>query len=649
MFPSKLFVRAMLVAACLPALPAHAQNGAADTLAADDIFLQLREAARKENIGRLETLAAQIPNFDLAAYVDYYRLKPRIREVSSGEIAVFMNRHAGNALTDRLRNDWLLELGRRRDFASFDQELPLFVLNDDLQVKCYALLSRAVKGERVASEARALLLDPSNYGDACGTLISTLHQANQFDTNDLLVQMRLAGEDNATGPVRRIAGLLGASETRAGQAVDMPALVVARGVGSDRAERELYLVAIGRLARSSLRLAAISLNKNTSRLNEQERAIGWSNVALAASLKLAPEADEYWSLAVDAPLSREGAQWKTRIALRYGKWDRVRATIEAMPAPLREETAWTYWLARALQFKSGSQHPEALALYRRIADQNSFYGQLAMEELGQRITIPPAAAPPTPLEAAAASTNPNLRRALRMYSLGMRNEGNREWNWEARKMSERELLAAAEFARQNNALDRTVSTAERARVQIDYNQRYPAPFNDIVHPAALNLGLDKAWVYGLIRQESRFILDARSRVGASGLMQVMPGTGDLVARKIGLAGYAHSRLNDMQTNILLGSNYMSMVLANVDGSQPLATAGYNAGPGRARAWRRLLSGPMEAAVFIESIPFLETRVYVKNVMANATNYAALFENKPQSLKARIGHIVPYESNPIDLP
>jgi soluble lytic murein transglycosylase len=147
-------------------------------------------------------------------------------------------------------------------------------------------------------------------------------------------------------------------------------------------------------------------------------------------------------------------------------------------------------------------------------------------------------------------------------------------------------------------------------------------------------------VYGLIRQESRFIIDARSGVGASGLMQVMPATGQYVAKKIGLTDFVQAMLTDLRTNILLGANYMNMVLASADGSQPLASAAYNAGPGRARNWRATLNGPMEGAIFAESIPYAETRSYVKNVLANATNYAALFDNKPQSLKARLGVVRP---------
>jgi soluble lytic murein transglycosylase len=149
-----------------------------------------------------------------------------------------------------------------------------------------------------------------------------------------------------------------------------------------------------------------------------------------------------------------------------------------------------------------------------------------------------------------------------------------------------------------------------------------------------------AWVYGLIRQESRFVQHARSHVGASGLMQVMPATAQFVARKIGLNDYSPAQMNDIQTNIVLGTNYLNMVLHDLDGSQAMATAAYNAGPGRPRQWRSTLTRAVEGAIFAESIPFSETRDYVKKVLSNATYYAALFENKPQSLKARLGVVAP---------
>ncbi len=650
MFSPKLFVVAILAGSCLTSSAAAPDSpaAAAQTRADDDVFLLLREAARQDDAVNAAAYAARLPQYAIPSYVDYYRLKPRLKDASADEIRDFLARYQGSAIADRMRNDWLLELGRTRDWVNFDQQLPLFVLGDDTQVKCYGLLSRAVKGEKVAADARALLVNPPNYGDACSTLVATLAQAGQFDANDLLAQLRLAGEQHATGPARRTALLLGASDTRAAQAVDVPALAMARGVGASRAEHEIYLVAIGRMARTSLRLATVALQKNAAALTTQEQATGWANLALAASMTLAPEAYGYWQRSAGAPLSQDQLQWKTRIALRQGDWKMVAATIEAMPPQLRSDPTWTYWQARAMAAQ-GVGRDEAHALYTRIADQNSFYGQLAMEELGQQVSIPQPARALTPAEIAPMAANPGLRRALRFFSLRLRFEGTREWNWELRKFSERELLAAAEFARENNILDRMVNTSERTRTEFDYTQRFPSPHNDILQPTTQSLGLDRAWVYGLIRQESRFITDARSGVGASGLMQVMPSTGQYVAKKIGLTDFVHSMLADLRTNILLGTNYMNMVLANADGSQPLASAAYNAGPGRARTWRATLTAPMEGAIFAESIPYAETRTYVKNVLSNATNYAALFENKPQSLKARLGTVSPSGARANQLP
>ena len=619
-----------------------------DSRADDDVFLLLREASRQDDAAKANAYAARLPAYTIPGYVDYYRLKTRMRVASADEFRAFLNRYQGSAIADRLRNDWLLELGRARDWANFDQQLPLFVLNDDTQVKCYALLSRVAKGEKVADDARALLTSPGGYGDACSGLIAALAQSGQFGVDDLLAQLRLAGEANATGPARRVAELLGASDARAAQAVDFPALAMARGIGDTRADHEIYLVAVSRMARTSQNLAVIALNKNAPRLTPQEQAIGWAGIAHAASLTLAPEAAEYWRKSAGAPLSQEKLQWKTRIAMRRADWKTVKATIEAMPPQLRSQPVWTYWLARALQAELG-QHEAAMAMYARIADQTHFYGQLALEEMGQKISIPAPGATLTPEEIAPMASNPGLRRALKFFSMRLRFEGTREWNWELRKFSERELLAAAEFARRNDILDRMVNTSDRTRTQFDYTQRFPSPHFEILTPTTRELGLDPAWVYGLIRQESRFIMDAQSSVGASGLMQVMPATGAYVARKIGLGDYVKGKLTDLRTNLVLGANYMSMVLANADGSQTLATAAYNAGPGRMRNWRGTLNQPMEGAIFAESIPYTETRTYVKNVMANATNYAALFENKPQSLKGRLGTVAPRAAPAGDMP
>jgi soluble lytic murein transglycosylase len=638
--PSKWI--AGVLAACAFATVAHADDSVADNRQEDDAFLLLREAVRKDEAPKADFYAAGLANYSIPSYVDYYRLKSHWRDATTYEIREFLQRYDGSAIADRLRNDWLLDLGRKKDWPNFDDQLPLFVLADDTQVKCYALQSKALKGLKVADEARALLTAPSGYGEACAGLIATLYQDGQFTADDVWTQVRLAGEFNATGQARRAILLLGGVDKKITQAVDLPMLAIAKGPGAGRVDHETFLVAVGRAAKTSVKLAVMALNKALPKLTPQEQAIGWANVALQSSYTLAPETSEHWRKSAGAPLSADQHQWKTRIALRDGDWRQVKKNIAAMPESLRGDQAWIYWRARALMAEAHASQPtpEAAQLLQGIAEQSNFYGQLASEELGRLISIPAPGAPVTPAEVAAIAERPGFQRALQFFGMRLRFEGTREWNWELRSLSERELLAAAEFARQNHILDRMVNTSERTRLEVDYTQRYPAPHDDIMHPATQTLGLDKAWVYGLIRQESRFIMDAQSYAGASGLMQVMPSTARWVAKKMGLTDFMQDTITDVRTNIMLGTNYMNMVLGSMDGSQVLATAAYNAGPGRLRSWRAALDKPMESAIFIESIPFFETRVYVKNVMTNATYYAALFEGRPQSLKARLGTVGP---------
>lgn len=638
---------ASVLAIAMWAPTVHAQSASAVRSADDTVFLALRDAARNDDGAKAAELAARLSSYSIPSYVDYFRLKPRLREASAAEINDYLQRYAGSAIADRLRNDWLLELGKNGQWETFDQQYPQFALDDDLQLKCFALMSRASKGENVAQDARVLLVSPKNYGDACPALIAALAQAGQFNATDIWVQIRLASEFNQPALVRRYAVLTDASESLLLQAYDKPALVLARGAGNSRAAHEAFILALGRAAKNNPEQAATALTQAQAQLTADEQALGWAQIALPASQKLAPNALEYWARTGNVPLSLDAHQWKTRAALRIGDWGKVGQAISAMPPSLRSDPTWMYWLGRAL--KEQGKPEQANALFELIRDQTSFYGQLALEELGQKIVAPAQASPPSSEEVAAMATNPGFQRAIKFFELGLRFEFTREWNWELRKMTERQLFAAAEFARDSKLLDRMVNTSDRTRTEFDFSQRFPTPFNDIMHVNTESLGLDKAWVYGLIRQESRFVMDARSHVGASGLMQIMPATARYVAKKIGMTDFHPTRVNDIGTNILLGTNYLAMVLTALDGSQAMATAAYNAGPGRPRAWRSTLLRVVEGAIFAETIPFTETRGYVKNVLSNATYYAAMFENRPQSLRARLGTIGPQAFVAPDLP
>lgn len=607
--------------------------------AQDEDFIAMRNAVQDDRALVVNRLALELARYEIPSYVDYYALKVRLSTAPNAQIRDFLKRYDGSAIADRLRNDWLLLLGRTRNFTLFDEQYPLFVLNDDTQVKCYALQSRLEKGHMVAQDARALIVSTKDYGAGCMSLLGALLRTKQYSEDDIWEQVRLVAQSNNAGLAQQVASLIDKQNAKKiAVALKQSSLTVARGPGVDRSSREAYYVALGSLARVDYAKAARALRANSARLSEEERAQAWVMIALWASLDLAPDALELWRNTKGARLSHHQHQWMVRTALRAGDWKQVKEGILAMPMGLRTKPTWVYWLGRALEAEGNVT--DAQNLFKSIAEQKNFYGQLSLEALGEKITIPPRAAPVTPEELAAAADNPGFKRSLKMLALNLRFEAGREWNWELRKMNDRQLLAAAQWARQNDAFDRMLSTSDRTKKEMDFEQRYPSPFHDVMRASAQSVGVDVAWAYGLIRQESRFVTAARSGVGASGLMQVMPATAKWVAKKIGWDHFPIHKINEIDTNIALGTQYLKMVSNDFNGTQVLATAAYNAGPGRPRAWRSTLTHPVEGAIFAESIPFDETRGYVKNVLSNATYYAALFDAKPQSLRERLGTIKP---------
>jgi len=267
--------------------------------------------------------------------------------------------------------------------------------------------------------------------------------------------------------------------------------------------------------------------------------------------------------------------------------------------------------------------------------QPNFYGLLAAEELGAMAGIPEPFHVASEASVTAAGAVAGLVRALELYRLDLRTEATREWVFTIRGMDDTQLLAAAEVARRAGIFDRAINTADRTLSAHNYKVRFLAPFKDVFQEHARVFGLEEAWVFGLVRQESRFIVNAKSSVGASGLMQLMPATASWVAKKNGVRNYSPARVTEVPINVALGTGYLRLVLDDL-GHPVLASAAYNAGPGRARRWRA--DQPLEGAIYAETIPFNETRDYVKKVMSNTMYYAQIFGGKLVPLKDRLGRI-----------
>jgi len=622
----------------------------------DQVLLDMREAYRKNNRRAVQAALPKVQGHLLEPLAAYWDMRLGLETASNPEIRAFLARWEGTYYEDRLRNDWLLLLGARRDWATFLAELPGYRMNDDRQVRCHALHAQHATGQRLSSaevaQARQLWLAQKEAEEACAPLIARLLSDKLLPPDVAWERARQGAESNRPRVVGQAVGLLNtdwvdtANTTQA-----QPTKYLDEKLTAIRHRtKELVTLALVRLAAADPAEAADQMARARWRvqLTPSEKSAVWGAIGRAAAMNLQSEATGWFSKGRPTDMTADQLGWWVRAALRANQWEQVLKAIAAMPDAERQQPVWVYWHARALEtLKTPDHATQARALYQGIASPHHFYGQLALEGLGQSITTPLPPAALSVFEKHMALDNPGLQRALKAIAIGLRSEGVREWNYTTNLhtpggMTDRDLLAAADLACQHQVWDRCINTSERTTSEADHQQRYPTPHREALLKQSAAIGLDPAYVYGLIRQESRFITDARSHVGASGLMQIMPATAKWTAKKIGLTQFQPSQITDRDTNIAIGTGYLKLVLDDFEGSMPMAAAAYNAGPSRPRQWRAPGgSGPVqEGAIWAENIPFSETRDYVKRVLANTTNYAALLTGRPQSLKARLGLVGP---------
>lgn len=623
--------------------------------AADRALLDMREAFRKNQPGELARLLPATRGHALEPLARYWDMRSRLENTPAADVRAVLDAMAGTYWEDRLRNDWLLVLGRQRDWQRFRAERPLYRMNDDRQVTCYTVMLDAADGrlppEVAAERVRELWLAQRDQEDGCATAAQALLASGHLRDAVVWQRARLMMEANRLRGASQAVGLLNPEWAQMVESIGtQPAKYLDEKITAIRPRtKELVTLALIRLAAQDPAAAAEEADnlRWRAQLTAEERAWVWGAIGRRAAQRLQDDALSHFARGDLRLMHDEHLAWMARAGLRAGRWDAVRDAIYAMGPAQRNETAWVYWRARAIDALKEPDatvaRAQARALYESIASPRDFHGMLAMEALGLPIT---ASATPEALSAderRAAENNPGLRRAMAAIRLGLRSEGSREWTYQVALhqpggMPDRELLAAADLACREQIWDRCINTSLRTRELVDMAQRFPTPYRDLVVARSKEIGLDPSYVYGLIRQESRFVTDARSHVGASGLMQVMPATARWTARKIGLENFRPQQITEHDTNIQIGTAYLKFALDDFEGSMPLAAAAYNAGPSRARQWR---NGPvLPGEVWAENIPFEETRDYVQRVLTNATLYAALLSGQPQSLRARLGEVGP---------
>jgi soluble lytic murein transglycosylase len=633
--PGSLLRCTAFAAGSLFAVALCAQPTDADFLAARDAFLA-------NDAATLERIAPRAKGHLLESYVGYWQLRLRLDDATPERVRSFLDLNDGTPLADTLRGEWLKSLGKRALWSDFAADYPKRS-GEDTELACFALQwRREANREGALADARQYWFSGRDQPDACQPLFTELEATGRITPDDIWSRFRLAHEAGNFRLAARLVGELPAGERPAASDYDRvernsgPALAKGDFRFGSRSGREMALYALDRVARSDADAAHRAWTRWRARLPEADRRYGNLLVAYSAARQLLPDANAWYRDVGDAPLNEGQREWRVRAALRALAWHDVARAIDAMPEAQAQEQAWRYWKARA--FEAQSRKEDALRLFGSLAAEPHFYGFLAADAIGASI-MPVSEPLPVDDEALAAfGARPAVQRVLRLASLGMRPEAQREWTYVVRGIDDRSLLLASEFARRNGLYDRSINTADRTQRRHDFGLRYQTPYREAIGAAVREMDLDEAWVFGLTRQESRFAADVISSAGAIGLMQLMAPTARWIAQQTHRTDYRITQLEQPEINARFGTYYLRHVLDRLDGLPVLATAAYNAGPGRAQSWRG--AAPLEGAIYAETIPFNETRDYVKKVMANAMFYQAQLGLPYVTLTDRLGIVTP---------
>ncbi|MDP1559280.1 MAG: transglycosylase SLT domain-containing protein [Nitrosomonas sp.] len=610
----------------------------------DNDFIAARKAFQAGDARLLATYAERLQNHVLMPYIDYFQFRLYLTTTDTASIKKFISRYQDSVISDRLREEWLKILGKNQQWELFSAEYPMLV-NTNTELLCYAYQHRLdAKDNDVLKDAHALWFTANSMPDSCTPVFNVLIASGLISVEDVWTRIRMALEAEQTGVARFINRHVPSHQaldiTKLNAAAQNPLryLEAQRGKIKTRADRETALFALLHLLRNDTNQAYAHWSKVREQLTASDRSYFLGRLAYRAALRHDPRALGWFVEAANSgtsyPLTDTLLAWKARTALRAGNWDIVLKSIESMSTPEQQIDTWRYWKARALKVKGETLDANTLLI--PLSTEHSFYGQLAKEELGTILSTPDKLHEPSAEEITAMQRRPGIQRALAFYRLNLRTEAYREWVWAIRDFDDMQLLAAAEVAHRHGMYDRAINTASRTVSQHNFNLRFLAPHRDTLKVILQQHALDEAWVYGLIRQESRFITDIKSSAGAMGLMQLMPATAKWVAQQLGMQDYRESLAVEVNTNLRLGTYYLKHVLTTLDNQPLLASAAYNAGPGRARRWRDV--NPLEGAIYAETIPFNETRDYVKKVLKNSMYYAQVLnhDHSAPTLKERLG-------------
>lgn len=620
-----------MLAACTPHGAAEAQTP--PPLSSTDAAMQSALVAAEQ--GRLTPAQDRaLANHPLHAWLDYARIRQSLATIPAIEVNAALHRDARQPAGAALADLWRAELARRQDWNALSS---LDVDGSDSQAnRCLDLLAEAKLGRfdvEWMQDARKVWGSGRPWASACREPMTTVEQrggvddALRWDRFDAALEQRLPAVMREAGK-----GLPADQAKLASEYADFLGAPRDSAMAWPKTARSRAVIAAGLEQESKNNADAVeaTLPKWTSAfaLNDTQRSRVLAAIARASAIDHDPRTPQRFAAVPASAFDDSLHELRARDALWRGDWPATLAAIRAMPDNLRGDTRWTYFLGRALE--QGGQREQAHAAYIDAAGNSEFYGFLAADRLHQPYRLCPLPTPQTQLQSAGFS------RALALHRIGRNDWANREWAAAAKTSPSAQRLAAVREALSQQWFDRAAFGMDRNQPQemrlLDL--RFPLHYDADIERAATANRLDPAWIAAEIRAESLFDPRARSNADARGLMQLIPETGQRIARRNGIAYVDANSLYDGPGNIAIGSAYLRDGLDRASGSLPVVIAGYNAGPNAAARWKSQRP-TLDTDAWIEAIPYKETREYVPRVLGFSVMYDWRMHGKMLRLSDRI--------------
>ena len=580
------------------------------------LYLSAEKQVWKAESYRYRKLYQELDNYPLRPYLDQKRLMHNITLAKSSEISNFLDKYEGSPLARPLRKKWLKYLAKRNRQSLFIEN---YKPVSSASMTCYYYRYKLNKGaleKDILPKVTPLWVVGKSQPKSCDPLFKKWQQAGYRTESIVWQRIKLAAIGGKHTLIPYLTKLLPKSQQYIASLWHKvrrdPAYIsrLSRFRNKSSAEAEVFSYGIKRLIwrspKSALKVYKQALSEFTFTLEQQQLIT--KKFALALASKNHKDAQK-WLHNVEATLLDNSLiQWRIAAALRTQNWYSILKELNSLPKTNKKEILWRYWYGRSL-IEIGNKKEGQLIL-TEVATQRHYYGFLASSYLGIPYSLQDQPLVFSSDEKEEAFSHPAAKRAFEFFYLGRFNQARKEWNFWLKHLNNKQKLIAAKVANEAQWFDRAIFTLSKVGYLDDVNLRFPLAFNDEITRHADNNKINPAWAFAITRRESSFMPDAHSPVGAKGLMQIMPGTAKQLIRRSVSSKY----LLNARNNIKLGTKYLRNLLEKNKGNRVLATASYNAGPYRVKSWLKGIPA-IPVDMWIETIPYKETRDYVKSVLA----------------------------------